>query len=94
MMLASRQYSYGVTSRNDQGTIESFLTKPVPAEGLEVGDVGTVVHVCADGKAFEVEFTTLDGKPPPSPLWRPPLFVRSLPTRSFSRTDARPPTYG
>ncbi len=38
------------------------LTAPVPAEGLEVGDVGTVVHVYPDGKAFEVEFTTLDGK--------------------------------
>jgi hypothetical protein len=38
------------------------LTAPVPTEGLEVGDVGTVVHVYADGKAFEVEFTTLDGK--------------------------------
>jgi uncharacterized protein DUF4926 len=37
------------------------LTKPVFAEGLEVGDVGTVVHVYRDGKAFEVEFTTLDG---------------------------------
>ena len=37
------------------------LTEPVPAEGLEVGDVGTVIHVYADGKAFEVEFTTLDG---------------------------------
>ena len=37
------------------------LTEPIPAEGLEVGDVGTVVHVYADGKAFEVEFTTLDG---------------------------------
>lgn len=37
------------------------LTKPVPAEGLEVGDVGTVVHAYADGNAFEVEFTTLDG---------------------------------
>jgi hypothetical protein len=37
------------------------LTEPVPAEGLEVGDVGTVVHAYADGKAFEVEFTTLDG---------------------------------
>jgi hypothetical protein len=36
------------------------LTEPGPAEGLEVGDVGTVVHVYADGKAFEVEFTTLD----------------------------------
>jgi ATP-dependent exoDNAse (exonuclease V) alpha subunit len=38
------------------------LTKRVPAEGLEQGDVGTVVHVYPDGKAFEVEFTTLDGK--------------------------------
>ena len=36
------------------------LTAPVPTEGLEVGDVGTVVHVYADG-AFEIEFTTLDG---------------------------------
>ena len=26
-----------------------------------LGDVGTVVHVYADGNAFEVEFTTLDG---------------------------------
>lgn len=38
------------------------LTEPVPAEGLEVGDVGTAVHVYANGKASEVEFTTLDGK--------------------------------
>lgn len=37
------------------------LTVSVPKEGLEVGDVGTVVHVYRDGKAFEVEFTTLDG---------------------------------
>ena len=38
------------------------LTAPVPKERLETGDVGTVVHVYADGKAFEVEFTTLDGR--------------------------------
>jgi hypothetical protein len=38
------------------------LTEPVPAEGLESGDVGTVVHAYRDGEAFEVEFTTLDGK--------------------------------
>jgi hypothetical protein len=38
------------------------LTKAIPDEGLEVGDVGTVVHVYGDGKAFEVEFTTLDGR--------------------------------
>jgi hypothetical protein len=37
------------------------LTAPVPTEGLEVGDVGTVVHVYANGRAFEIEFTTLDG---------------------------------
>lgn len=37
------------------------LTAAVPTERLEVGDVGTVVHVYADAKAFEVEFTTLDG---------------------------------
>jgi len=38
------------------------LSAPVPAEGLEAGDVGTVVHVYKDGLAYEVEFTTLDGK--------------------------------
>ncbi len=38
------------------------LTASVPDEGLEAGDVGTVVHVYADGKAYEIEFTTLDGK--------------------------------
>ena len=37
------------------------LTKPVPSDGLEDGDVGTVVHVYDDGKAYEVEFLTLDG---------------------------------
>jgi len=38
------------------------LTRPVPAEGLEAGDVGTVVHVYRDGRAYEIEFVTLDGK--------------------------------
>ena len=37
------------------------LTAPVPEERLEIGDVGTVVHVYPDGNAFEVEFTALDG---------------------------------
>jgi hypothetical protein len=37
------------------------LTAPVPKERLEIGDVGTVVHVYRDGSAFEVEFTALDG---------------------------------
>ena len=38
------------------------LTAGVAAEGLEAGDVGTVVHVYRDGRAYEVEFTTLAGK--------------------------------
>ncbi len=38
------------------------LTAPVPAEGLEAGDVGTIVHVYADEVGLEVEFTTLEGK--------------------------------
>jgi hypothetical protein len=38
------------------------LTASVPSEHLEVGDVGTVVHIYADGKAYEVEFMTLDGQ--------------------------------
>lgn len=37
------------------------LRAPIPSEGLEPGDVGTVVHVYADGLAYEVEFTALDG---------------------------------
>ena len=38
------------------------LTEPLPKESLEKGDVGTVVHVYDDGKAYEIEFTTLDGQ--------------------------------
>jgi hypothetical protein len=38
------------------------LTISVPSEGLEAGDVGTVVHLYRDGQAYEVEFTTLEGK--------------------------------
>ena len=38
-----------------------ILTTDIPNEGLETGDVGTVVHVYRKGEAFEVEFLTLDG---------------------------------
>ena len=38
------------------------LTTRLPDEGLEAGDVGTVVHVHRDGVAFEVEFATLTGE--------------------------------
>jgi len=39
----------------------AVLSKPVPEYGLEVGDVGTVVHVYEDGEAYEVEFLTANG---------------------------------
>jgi hypothetical protein len=38
------------------------LKAAVPGEELEAGDVGTVVHVYGDRRAYEVEFTTLEGK--------------------------------
>jgi len=38
------------------------LTKNVPEEGLETGDVGTVVHIHKDSTAYEVEFMTLTGQ--------------------------------
>ena len=38
------------------------LVAAVPTEGLVAGDVGTVVHLYRDGQAYEVEFTTLEGK--------------------------------
>lgn len=37
------------------------LTKGIPSYKLEPGDVGTVVHVYGDGKAYEVEFITNKG---------------------------------
>jgi hypothetical protein len=65
------------------------LTERVPAEGLEVGDVGTVVHVYADGKAFEVEFTTLDGKTAAVATSRHSRFDRSPATRSRIHASCR-----
>jgi hypothetical protein len=38
------------------------LTQDHPRHGLEAGDVGTVVHVYPDRRAFEVEFVTLTGE--------------------------------
>ena len=38
------------------------LTKNLPVESLEAGDVGTVVHIHKDGAAYEVEFVTLAGR--------------------------------
>jgi hypothetical protein len=37
------------------------LTRDLPADGLEAGDVGTVVLVHDKGAGYEVEFTSLAG---------------------------------
>ena len=37
------------------------LTRSKSGDGLEAGDVGTIVHVYPDGQAYEVEFVALDG---------------------------------
>lgn len=39
----------------------AILTADLPEHGLKAGDVGTVVHIYADGNAYELEFFTLDG---------------------------------
>jgi hypothetical protein len=39
----------------------AVLTCDIPDEHLVAGDVGTVVHVYRSGKAYEVEFMTLNG---------------------------------
>ena len=38
------------------------LTQDLPDEGLQTGDVGTVVHIHRDAAAYEVEFVTLTGQ--------------------------------
>ena len=38
------------------------LVTTLPTEGLEAGDVGTIVHVYRDGQAYEVEFVRADGR--------------------------------
>lgn len=37
------------------------LLRDLPEFGLTTGDLGTVVHIYADGLAYEVEFLTLTG---------------------------------
>ena len=38
------------------------LKTNLPAQKLEAGDIGTVIHVHKKGAAFEVEFLTLHGE--------------------------------
>jgi hypothetical protein len=37
------------------------LNRDLTERGLAKGDLGTVVHIYDDGKAFEIEFMTLTG---------------------------------
>lgn len=37
------------------------LTTDISDAGLKIGDVGTIVHVYPERRAFEVEFLALDG---------------------------------
>ena len=39
-----------------------ILTADLPQDGLQKGDVGTVVHVHNNGAGYEVEFLTLAGE--------------------------------
>jgi uncharacterized protein DUF4926 len=38
------------------------LTHDIEAHSLKQGDLGAVVHCYDDGRAFEVEFVTADGR--------------------------------
>ncbi len=38
------------------------LTRDLPEHNLRAGDVGAVVHIYAQGKAYEVEFVTGAGQ--------------------------------
>ena len=38
------------------------LTENLPEEGLQAGDIGTVVHIHQGGAGYEVEFMTLVGE--------------------------------
>ena len=38
------------------------LAKDLPEYGLRKGDIGTIVHVYQEGRAYEVEFVALTGR--------------------------------
>ena len=38
------------------------LVTDLPGKKLAAGDVGTIVHVHGEGRAYEVEFVALDGE--------------------------------
>ncbi len=38
------------------------LTADVPHQGLQAGDVGTIIHIYSHGEGYEAEFVALDGE--------------------------------
>lgn len=38
------------------------LTTDLPEYNFHAGDVGVVVHIYSDGRAYEIEFFALDGR--------------------------------
>ena len=38
------------------------LTRDIADKGLKAGDIGAIVHVYEDGRAYEVEFVSLRGE--------------------------------
>lgn len=45
---------------NEHDTV--VLTRSLPEHGLQVGDVGAIVHVYGDHQAYEVEFVSGGGE--------------------------------
>ena len=60
--LLSARRLWDICSTLNTVTAQAILTADLPGEGLKAGDVGTVVHIHKGGVAYEVEFTTLDGR--------------------------------
>jgi len=67
------------------------LTVPLPSEGLEAGDVGTVVHIHKDGQAYVVEFLTLDGNTAAVATWKHLKCGRSVNAILRTRASLRSP---
>ena len=61
------------------------LTKNLPEEGLEAGDIGTVVHLHKGGAGYEVEFMTLTGETVAIVMLEP-SHVRPLNRRDLAHT--------
>ena len=59
------------------------LTQDLPDEGLQAGDIGTVVHLHQGGAGYEVEFMTLAGETVAVATLRPAL-VRPIARRDIA----------